>query len=292
MLGSGGWGTALAVHLARLGKEVRLWGRDASLVEEIAAGRVNETYLPGIELPDLVRPTASLEDALRDVSFLVAAVPSHGTRDVVRHAKPYIPSNVVIVSATKGLEAGTLLRMSEVIEQELGAARPIAVLSGPSFSLEVAREAPTAVSVAGSCAEAVAAVQHDFRSGYFRLYTTEDVVGVEIGGAMKNVIAIAAGGGGIAGVGPQRACGSDHPWPGGDLPSGLGGRGPTGHVGWAQRPGGPRAHMHWSVESQPCRRDRARVRSRAQRHSCGNANGGRRCADDGSRPRPGGSSWG
>ena len=193
VLGSGGWGTALAVHLARSGKEVRLWGRDASLVEEIAASRVNGTYLPGIELPDLVRPTASLEDALCDVSSLVAAVPSHGTRDVVRRAKPYIPSNVVIVSATKGLEAGTLLRMSEVIEQELGAARPIAVLSGPSFSLEVAREAPTAVSVAGSCAEAVAAVQHDFRSGYFRLYATEDVVGVEIGGAMKNVIAIAAG---------------------------------------------------------------------------------------------------
>ena len=192
VLGSGGWGTALAVHLARLGKEVSLWGRDASLVKEIAASRVNGTYLPGIELPDLVSPTASLEVALRDVSCLVAAVPSHGTRDVVRRAKPCIPPNAVIVSATKGLEVGTLLRMSEVIEQELGA-RPMVVLSGPSFSLEVAREAPTAVSVAGRCAEAVAAVQHDFRSGYFRIYATEDVVGVEIGGAMKNVIAIAAG---------------------------------------------------------------------------------------------------
>ena len=108
-----------------------------------------------------------------------------------------------------------------------------AVLSGPSFSLEVAREAPTAVSVAGRCAEAVAAVQHDFRSGYFRLYATEDVVGVEIGGAMKNVIAIAAGAVGIVGVGPQRASGPDHTRAGGDLPPGFGGRGPTGNVGRA-----------------------------------------------------------
>ena len=193
VLGSGGWGTALAIHLARLGKRVSLWGRDEALVAELSTTRVNATYLPGVQLPDLVRPVASLEVALDDVTCLVAAVPSHGTRDVVRRAKPYIPADAIVVSTTKGLEVDTLLRMSEVIQQELGVARPITVLSGPSFALEVVREAPTAVSVAGRCGDAVAAVQQEFRSRHFRLYATEDVVGVEIGGAMKNVIAIAAG---------------------------------------------------------------------------------------------------
>ena len=193
VLGSGGWGTALAVHLARLGKTVLLWGRDRSLVEKMSASRVNAAYLPGVELPDLVLPTAALDVALRDVCCLVAAVPSHGIRDVVREARPWVPADAIVVSATKGLEVGTLLRMSEVIEQELGKGWPVTVLSGPSFSLEVAREAPTAVCVAGRSDEVVAAVQNEFRSSYFRLYATGDVIGVEIGGAMKNVIAIAAG---------------------------------------------------------------------------------------------------
>ena len=183
----------MAIHLARLGKDVCLWGRDEALVAEMMATRVNRTYLDGIELPPLVRPTASLQVALRDASCVVAAVPSHGTREVLRQANTFISANAILVSATKGLEGDSLLRMSEVIEQELGTSRPVTVLSGPSFSSEFAREAPTAVSVAGRCDEAVSAVQHGLRSRYFRLYATEDVVGVEIGGAMKNVIAIAAG---------------------------------------------------------------------------------------------------
>ena len=182
----------MAVHLARLGKEVRLWARNEALVAEMTATRVNR-YLPGVALPEIVRPTSAVQLAVRDATCVVVAVPSHGTRDVVRHAVPHISPDTVIVSATKGLEMGTQLRMSEVLEQELGTSRPITVLSGPSFAAEVAREAPTAVSVAGRCDEAVAAVQHGFRSRYFRLYATEDVIGVEIGGAMKNVIAIAAG---------------------------------------------------------------------------------------------------
>ena len=193
VLGSGGWGTALAIHLARLGKGVCLWGRDEALVAEMMATRVNRTYLNGIELPQLVQPTASLQVALRDASCIVAAVPSHGTREVLRRARGFMAAEAIVVSATKGLESGSLLRMSEVIEQELGTSRPVTVLSGPSFSSELVSEAPTAVSVAGRCDEAVSAVQHGFRSRYFRLYATEDVVGVEIGGAMKNVIAIAAG---------------------------------------------------------------------------------------------------
>ena len=193
VLGSGGWGTALAVHLSRLGKDVRLWGRDGALVETMRADRTNATYLPHVPLPDNLTPTSSLSVALAGARCVVSAVPSHGTREVLSHAAPVMTANAVVVSATKGLEVGTLLRMSEVMEQELGPGRPITVLSGPSFSTEFARQLPTAVSIAGRNPEAVAAVQEEFRSPSFRLYATEDVVGVEIGGAMKNVIAIAAG---------------------------------------------------------------------------------------------------
>ena len=193
VLGSGGWGTALAVHLGRLGKDVRLWGRNEQLVTQIAEERENIAYLPGVRLPESVRPTHSLADALAGARCVVSAVPSHGTREVLRQASTVMAEDAVVVSATKGLEGSTLLRMSEVMQQELGAGRAVTVLSGPSFSTEFARELPTAVSIAGRSAEVVAEVQEGFRSSYFRLYATEDIVGVEIGGAMKNVIAIAAG---------------------------------------------------------------------------------------------------
>lgn len=193
VLGGGGWGTALAVHLARLGKDVTLWARDEALVAELARTRVNRVYLAGVELPAAVRPTADLSRALRCAACVVCAVPSHGARDLIGRAAPHLERDAVLVSAAKGLEVDTLLRMSEVIEQELGPAQPVTVLSGPSFALELAREAPTAVSVAGRGAAAVAAVQREFRARYFRLYATGDVAGVEIGGALKNVIAIAAG---------------------------------------------------------------------------------------------------
>jgi len=193
VLGSGGWGTALAVHLGGLGKEVRLWGRNPNLVAEMSTKRENKIYLPSVELPQGVHPTNSLNEALSGARCVVSAVPSHGTRDVLRRAAPAIADSTVIVSATKGLEEGTLLRMTEVIEQELGSLRYVTVLSGPSFSKEFAQKRPTAVCVAGCCRTTVKAVQREFRSHCFRLYDTEDVVGVEIGGAMKNVIAIAAG---------------------------------------------------------------------------------------------------
>ena len=193
VLGSGGWGTALAVHLARLGDRVALWGRDGRLVAEMSERRENRRYLPGVALPSRVEPTASLEQALSRVRYVVAAVPSHGVRQVLRQAAPLVPEGAIVVSAAKGIEEGTLLRMSEVIEQELGATRPVTVLSGPSFAAEVARGAPTAVLVAGRSPEAVGAVQNEFRSGYLRLYASADVTGVEVGGALKNVIAIAAG---------------------------------------------------------------------------------------------------
>ena len=193
VLGAGGWGTALAIHLGRIGLAVHLWARDDSLVSRMTLSHVNDVYLPGVELPQSVRPTSSLEQAVVGAHWVVSAVPSHGTRDVLRRAYPHLSNDVVIVSVTKGLENETLLRMSEVIGQEIGTEARVTVLSGPSFSMEVAQELPTAVSIAGRCADTVAAVQEEFRSRNFRLYATDDVIGVEIGGAMKNVIAIAAG---------------------------------------------------------------------------------------------------
>jgi len=193
ILGAGSWGTALAVHLGRQGHAVRLWARNAALAEEMAARRANAVYLPDVSLPPGVVPVSSLERAVQGVSLVLSAVPSHGTRAVWRAVRPFVEAEATIVSATKGLEEHSGLRMTEVIEQELGSGRPLAVVSGPSFAAEVARELPTVVSVA--CVDAVVAamVQADLRAPYFRLYATTDVVGVEIGGALKNVIAIAAG---------------------------------------------------------------------------------------------------
>lgn len=194
VVGCGSWGTALAIHLGRCGREVRLWGRDADLVRQMAARRRNEVYLPGVDLAQSVHPTAVLEHAVDGAGYVVAAVPSHGARQVLRRAAQHLRSDATIINAAKGIEDGTLLRMSEVIAQEVGDTRAVTVLSGPSFAAEVARGVPTAVVVAGRRADAVAAVQQDLRSDRLRLYASDDVVGVEIGGAMKNVIAIAAGG--------------------------------------------------------------------------------------------------
>jgi glycerol-3-phosphate dehydrogenase (NAD(P)+) len=193
VLGAGGWGTALAVHLARAGHDACLWARDAALVADLSARRVNAVYLPDIRFPESLRVTAELSDALHDTEFIVAAVPSHGTRGVIHRAAPFIQRGATVVSATKGLEQDSLFRMSEVIGQELGDAARVAVLSGPSFAAEVARQLPTAVSVASAHADVVEQVQAEFRAKYLRLYGTDDVIGVEIGGALKNVIAIAAG---------------------------------------------------------------------------------------------------
>ncbi len=193
ILGSGGWGTALAVHFARNGHQVRLWGRDPQLVAVLRDQRRNDAYLPGIALPPGVTPTSHLDEALDAPIYVVTAVPSHGLRAVVHAASARFPSGVPIVSATKGLEPDTMRRMSEVIAEETGGRHPIAVLSGPSFALEVARQLPTAVSVACADETLAAAVQQDFRGPSLRLYVTTDVVGVEVGGAIKNVIAIAAG---------------------------------------------------------------------------------------------------
>ncbi len=193
VLGAGGWGTALAIHLGQVGHAVRLWARDAYLAAEVARTRTNAVYLPGVAFPSSLHPTHSLEEALGGAGSVVSAAPSHGTRDVLRAAAPWVDPAALIVSGTKGLEPDTMLRISEVIVQELGDDRSVAVISGPSFAAEMVRHQPTAVAVASRSPEVAERVQHDFRARYFRLYASDDVVGVEIGGALKNVIAIAAG---------------------------------------------------------------------------------------------------
>jgi len=193
VLGSGSWGTALAVQLGSVGHDVALWGRDAQLIERMSATRENGTYLPGVPLPDRVRPTGSLAEGVSEARFVVVAVPSHGLRAVVRKAVPHVRPDAIMVSATKGFETDSLSRMSEVIAEETGGRHAVVVLSGPSFALEVARQMPTALVAASSDGSAMRAVQDEFRSAFFRLYGSDDVAGVEVGAALKNVIAIAAG---------------------------------------------------------------------------------------------------
>jgi glycerol-3-phosphate dehydrogenase (NAD(P)+) len=189
-MGGGSWGTALAVHLAQ-GHRVALVVRGAARREAIASARENARYLPGVQLPAGVRVECGAE-AVADAELLVMAVPSEAFRAVARAVAPALAAGTLVVSATKGLELDTLRRMSEVAREELGAVR-LAVLSGPSFALEVARGLPTAVVAAAAEPGAAEAVQRAFAGPAFRVYSSDDLVGVELAGALKNVIAIAAG---------------------------------------------------------------------------------------------------
>ncbi len=193
VLGAGSWGTALAVHLARAGHDVRLWARDRALVDDIRGRGANAVYLPDVTVPPNVDVGSDIAAAVAGTDLVVVAVPSHGFRDVLHAAAPHVRPAAVVVSTAKGLEGGTLLRMSEVVGQEAGTGHPVVVLSGPTFAAEVAQQLPTAIVAASTDASATQLVQQEFRTPYFRLYGSDDVVGVEIGGAMKNIIAIAAG---------------------------------------------------------------------------------------------------
>ena len=193
VLGAGSWGTSLAVHLSRSGRPVRLWGRDAELIGEMERGRSNPQYLPNVPIDRSVQLTTELGTAVTGAAYVVFAVPSHGMRAVVRSVAGLLAPGAVLVSAAKGLEECSLARMSQAIDDETRAAHPVVVLSGPSFADEVARGLPTAVLAASADADAVARVQEHFRGPAFRIYASDDVTGVEIGGALKNVIAIAAG---------------------------------------------------------------------------------------------------
>jgi glycerol-3-phosphate dehydrogenase (NAD(P)+) len=193
ILGAGSWGTALAVHLAGVGHHVRLWAREREVVDSLRTDRENRIFLPGVHVPPAVQPCDRFDEALDGIELVVLVTPTHGTRAVARAAAAFVRPTATIVSATKGIETETLLRPSEILAQELGPDRPVVVLSGPSFAREVAAQLPTAVCVASSNQAAAEDVQAEFRGPFFRLYTTSDVIGVEIGAASKNIIAIAAG---------------------------------------------------------------------------------------------------
>ncbi|MEA3188008.1 MAG: glycerol-3-phosphate dehydrogenase [Chthoniobacter sp.] len=192
VVGAGGWGTALGILLARGGREIRLWGYDPAHVEALKATRRNEPFLPGIEVPANIRPTNSMADAA-DADLVLFVPPSKAMRSVSENfAREKVRSSTVILTCTKGIEQGSGRRMSEIVG-ELFPENPIAVLSGPSHAEEVARGMPTAV-VVGCAQESVAErLQQIFSAENFRAYTSGDVAGIELGGALKNVLAIAAG---------------------------------------------------------------------------------------------------
>lgn len=193
VVGAGSWGTALSIHLARVGHDVWLWGRDPRLIEDLRVRRANAVYLPDVLLPDGVTPTADLAAAVSRADTLVWVVPSHGTRALMNTVAGALRPDALVVSATKGLELDSWKRPSVVLAEFLPEGMPVVVLSGPSFAAEVARELPTAVCAASTDEAAVGRVLEQFRGRRFRLYASDDVVGVELGGAYKNVIAIAAG---------------------------------------------------------------------------------------------------
>jgi glycerol-3-phosphate dehydrogenase (NAD(P)+) len=190
VVGGGSWGTALAVHLARSGHAVNLWVRDPAGAREIEHHRVSR-YLPGVALPPLVA-TSDLARSVDGVEMAMVAIPSEFCRPAYRALGAHLPAAAVVVSATKGLEIDTRRRMSEVAAEE-APGHPVAVLSGPSFALEVAQGQPTTVVVASQDAAVAERVQHAVSTRTFRAYSSADVVGVELGGALKNIIAIAAG---------------------------------------------------------------------------------------------------
>jgi len=192
IVGAGSWGTALSAMLAKKGIQVKLWVREREICEQIEKARENIRYLPGVLIPSDVFPTQSLEEALKGAELTVLAVPSQYIRGMAQQIAPFVPSGHVIVNVAKGLEMDTLLRLSQVIEQEIPSAR-VAVLSGPSHAEEVGRDIPTAVVCASYRKEDAEFVQDVFMGPTFRVYTNPDVIGVEMGGALKNIIALAAG---------------------------------------------------------------------------------------------------
>jgi len=193
IVGAGGWGSALSILLARRGRRVALWARDPAKAERLRTTRVNETYLPGHRLPEAVEVTSELEEVAR-LPFLILAVPSQGLRSVWERLSPYITPMHSVVNTAKGIEIATGRRLSEVLlDGGKLDKRQLAVLSGPNHAEEVAKGLPTATVVAAYQAETAGAWQELLMAPMFRVYTSDDVVGVELGGALKNVIALAAG---------------------------------------------------------------------------------------------------
>jgi glycerol-3-phosphate dehydrogenase (NAD(P)+) len=198
VVGAGAWGTSLSIVLGRKGTHrVRLWAHEKEVRDSISSRRVNQLFLPEQTIPDCVSVTGSFEDALQDADIIVSVMPSQHCRSLFQKMRPFLKPSMLFVSATKGLEEGTLLRMTEVItlvaEADGGFQPRIGALSGPTFAKEVARGDPTAIAIASSDSTLAETIQREFSDPGFRVYTNTDVTGVELGGALKNVIAIAAG---------------------------------------------------------------------------------------------------
>jgi glycerol-3-phosphate dehydrogenase (NAD(P)+) len=201
IIGAGSWGTALSFSLSNSGHRIKLWAYEKEVVESIRTQRENTLFLPGVRLPESIDASGDLSKTIRNAEFVVTVIPSHVCRDLYEQMLPDLHSGMAFVSATKGLEVDRLMRMSEVIRSIVERRFPprLTVLSGPSFAREVAFGDPTAVVVASRDQALASLVQSEFSSRSLRLYASNDEVGVEIGGAVKNVIAIAAGG--IEGLG-------------------------------------------------------------------------------------------
>lgn len=195
MIGAGSWGTALALLLARKGYPVILWDRDTDHIAQLAHDRENKRHQPGHPFPEELTVTDNLIKAVSGVKCVVMVVPSHGYREVYRQVLPRLEEGALVVSATKGIEIDSGMTMTGIMEEENRDRKKLhlGVLSGPSFAKEVADRQPTAVTVAFADQQAAEAVQHLFSDNSFRVYSSGDVIGLEISGAMKNVIAIAAG---------------------------------------------------------------------------------------------------
>ena len=195
VLGAGAWGTALAKVLAEKGDDVVLWARNADVVTQVNERHENERYLPGAKLPESLRATTDLKEALDGSTMVVFVAPSHATREVAKLAAPFIGKDVPVVSATKGIENESLEFVDEVLAHELPkhTHEHFAFLSGPSFAKELANHTPTGVVIASKNSAVCEVVMRRFHQPYLRTYASEDVIGVECGGAMKNVVAIAAG---------------------------------------------------------------------------------------------------
>lgn len=191
VIGAGSWGTTLACLLADNGHDVTLWVYEEDLAARIESTRENDVFLPGCKVPDNLKVSSTLEDVLGNAGYILSVVPSQHTRAVFRGAGNVIGQEAIIISASKGIENGTLLTVSEIFNELTG--KEITAISGPSFAKEVIEKKPTAVTIASEDRETGLVLQKLFSNEYFRVYTNTDVIGAELGGALKNVMAIASG---------------------------------------------------------------------------------------------------
>lgn len=198
IIGAGAWGTGLSIILGRQGShQIQLWAHEKEVCDSITTTRMNQIFLPQQPIPQCVNPTSSMEQALQGAEIVISVMPSQHCRSLLLQMRPYLDRRMLFVSATKGLEPKTLLRMSEVINAVAssggGFVPRVGALSGPSFAVEAARGDPTALTISSSDRDLARVVQKEFSDARFRLYTNDDVTGVELGGALKNIIAMAAG---------------------------------------------------------------------------------------------------